>query len=197
MSDAAINPIAITDTAAFTSAFRPLFSGADIAPDSSSADRSTAGISPGEDYDRGFADGERAAEATFSADQIAVRKLITNLQAHESEPSDELGQLIAATVETLVRQIVGAFEPDANWLRGKIDAAVQLISDCDAARSIALHPDDYALLADDTATGNLTADPAMDRGSIRIDCSQGWIESGHALYLDELNAALGLSGEAR
>lgn len=194
MSDISINPIAITDTAIFSNGFRPLFGSDDIAAGNSSTASSANETAADQGYDRGFADGEKAADAKFGEDRAAIQQLIANLQSHESEPSEELGQLIATTVEALVRQIVGTFEPDADWLQDRINVATGLIADCDAARTIALHPDDFALLGHDAAGGNLIADPAIDRGSIRIDCSQGWIESGHALYLDELRIALGMSG---
>ena len=52
-------------------------------------------------------------------------------------------------------------------------------------------PADAALLMDAPIALPVEADPAMMRGTVRIETSAGWIEHGRAVYLNELRAALG------
>src|SRR3546814_13736925 len=56
----------------------------------------------------GLAEGQRLAEAAFVAERHQLLALLAGAEALQDEPSEELAQLIATTVERLVRQIVAA-----------------------------------------------------------------------------------------
>jgi flagellar assembly protein FliH len=66
-----------------------------------------------------------------------------------------------------------------------------MVADADKARTLWVHPEDAALLADCPLTLAVESDPAMMRGTVRLETSTGWIEHGRAVYLDELRTALG------
>src|SRR3546814_239062 len=100
-------------------------------------------------------------------------------------------QLIAETVERLVRQIVAAAPIDAAWLMEQAETAATMVAECDKARTLWVHPDDAVLLVDCPLTLPVEADAAMARGTVRIETSAGWIEHGRSVYLDELRTALG------
>lgn len=144
----------------------------------------------------GLAEGQRLAEAAFVAERHQLLALLAGAEALQDEPSEELAQLIATTVERLVRQIVVTAPIDAEWLRGQVATAAALIADADKARTLWVHPDDAALIADAPLTMAIESDAAMMRGTVRIETSTGWIEHGRAVYLDELRAALGESEAA-
>jgi len=183
-------PVTLADAMARNSVFRPTSFGssayaapvAQDAPDELDLD---------DPFARGLAEGQRIAEAAFVAERHQLLALLANAEALQDEPSEELAQLIAETVERLVRQIVAAAPIDADWLQAQAETAAAMVADADKARSLWVHPDDAALLADCRLTLAIESDPAMMRGTIRLETSSGWIEHGRAVYLDELRAALG------
>ncbi len=191
MSDPRIQPLSVTDARCQTSAFRPMLAsrGGPIAQVQASPDDD-------DPYARGVADGQSLAEAAFAVERDQLLKLIAASQALQAEPSEELAQLIAESVHMLVRQIVDDAPINAEWLQTQLRKAVDIIADCDAARTAWLHPDDLALMDSVDLPQTLMADPAAQRGSIRIDCSAGWIEHGRSIYLDALRSALALEPAA-
>jgi len=187
-------PVALADAMARTSGFRPLSFGADLR-ESEAAPEDPADPGLDDPFARGLAEGQRVAEAAFVAERHQLLALLAGAEALQDEPSEELAQLIAETVERLVRQIVAAAPIDAEWLQAQAETAAAMVADADKARSLWVHPEDAALLADCPLTLALESDPAMVRGTVRIETSTGWIEHGRAVYLDELRAALG-TGDA-
>ncbi len=142
-------------------------------------------------YDTGYEAGLHDGAASFAAERAALQRLITSAAALQSEPSDELAALIAETVIRLVSQIVGEAAIDPDWLADRARRAAAIVSECDDARAMSVHPADFALLESANIPLSLVADAELPRGSIRIGCSAGWIEAGTALYLDALRAELG------
>jgi flagellar assembly protein FliH len=141
-----------------------------------------------EAFERGF----KAAEKNFVVERLELQKLIAASAALQPEPSEELAVLIAETVSGLVAKIVGNVAIDRDWLADRARNAAALVSECDNARTIFVHPDDMIHLKGSELPLPIKADRDALRGSIRIDCSSGWIESGTALYLDALRVELGL-----
>ena len=144
----------------------------------------------------GLAEGQRLAEAAFAVERRQLLALVAGAEALQDEPSEELAQLIAETVERLVRQIVGQAPIDAEWLQAQADIAAAMVAEADKARTLWVNPADAALLVDAAITLPIEADPTMTRGTVRIETSAGWIEHGRAVYLNELRAALGSEGDA-
>lgn len=144
----------------------------------------------------GYAEGERAARATFDVERDAMAALLATAQALQPEPSEELAAMIATTVERLVSEIVGQVEIDRTWMLARIERAVGHIGEADAARTLWLHPTDLALLDGLDFPIELRADPTIERGALRVDCSSGWIEDSRSLYLEALRATLGTGGAA-
>jgi len=176
-AETGFGPISLAQAMAQRSGFRPLSfaPAAEVPP--------PVGEHPAEqDEDDPFARG--LAEGQLLA-------LLAAAEALQDEPSEELAQLIAATVERLVRQIVAAAPINPEWLCAQAETAAAMVADADKARTLWVHPDDAALLADCPLTLAVEGDPAMVRGTIRLETSTGWIEHGRAVYLDELRAALG------
>jgi flagellar assembly protein FliH len=190
MSDPVILPISLSQARSHAGGFRPRFALAHAL--------STSPVEqPVEDhYARGLADGQDMAQAAFAVERAQYQALIASAQNLQNEPSDELAALIAQTVERLVRECVGVAPVDAEHLNKQAMRAAALISECDAARTMWLHPDDLMLIDQNSLPIAVMADPQAERGSIRIDCSAGWIEYGVPLYLNDLRAALGMTEHA-
>src|SRR3546814_2713516 len=127
----------------------------------------------------------------LAAERHRLLALLASTEALQDEPGEELAQLIAETVERLVRQIVAAAPIDAAWLMEQAETAATMVAECDKARTLWVHPDDAVLLVDCPLTLPVEADAAMARGTVRIETSAGWIEHGRSVYLDELRTALG------
>ncbi|MGB7409810.1 MAG: flagellar biosynthetic protein, partial [Sphingopyxis granuli] len=142
-------------------------------------------------FARGLAEGQRLAEAGFAVERHQLLALVAAAEALQDEPSEELAQLIAETVERLVRQIVESAPIDAEWLQTQADIAAAMVAEADKARTLWVNPADAVLLSGSGIALPIEADAAMMRGTVRIETSTGWIEHGRAVYLDELRAALG------
>jgi flagellar assembly protein FliH len=183
-------PVALAEAMARGSGFRPMSfaSSAYAAPTEQDA---VDELDLDDPFARGLAEGQRLAEAAFVAERHQLLALLASAEALQDEPSEELAQLIAETVERLVRQIVVTAPIDAEWLKAQAETAAAMVADADKARTLWVHPDDAALLADSPLMLAVESDKAMMRGTIRLETSSGWIEHGRAVYLDELRAALG------
>ncbi|SKB41599.1 FliH/SctL family protein [Sphingopyxis flava] len=197
MSDRSIEtgfaPIALTAAMARSSGFRPRsFEPAMTVAEAPQEVSEPAASEPAQDpFALGLAEGQRLAEAAFAAERHQLLALVAAAEALQDESSEELAQMIAETVERLVRQIVAAAPIDAAWLTAQAETAAAMIAECDKARTLWVHPADAALLVDSPLTLPVEADPSMMRGTVRIETSAGWIEHGRSVYLDELRAALG------
>lgn len=195
-ADTGFTPVNLAQAMAEARGFRPLqFSGgAQMVP----VEPMPAAIEEEEDADdpfaRGLAEGQRLAEAAFAVERQRLLALVAGAEALQDEPSEELAQLIAETVERLVRQIVDAAPIDAEWLRAQAETAAAMVAEADKARTLWVNPADAALLIDSPFRLPVEADPSMPRGTVRIETSAGWIEHGRAVYLNELRAALGSEG---
>ena len=191
MSDQSFAPTPLAVAMARDSGFRPLSFDPVVRAREAAADAPVA-VEPSEDpFAKGLVEGQRLAEAGFAVEREQLLALIAGAEALQDEPSEELAQMIAETVERLVRQIVAEAPIDADWLKGQAGTAAALVAECDKARTLWVHPQDAALLMDCALTLPVEADAAMIRGTVRVETSGGWIEHGRAVYLGELRAALG------
>lgn len=183
-------PVSLPDAMARDTGFRPIsFAPSAYAPQP--VEESIDEPALDDPFALGLAEGQRLAEAAFVAERHQLLALLAGAEALQDEPSEELAQLIATTVERLVRQIVATAPIDTEWLQAQVDTATAMIADADKARTLWVHPDDAALLADAPLAMAIESDAAMMRGTVRIETSTGWIEHGRAVYLDELRTALG------
>jgi flagellar assembly protein FliH len=148
-------------------------------------------------FAQGLAEGQKLAQTVFEIERGQLRALIASAQAMQAEPSEELAVLIAETVERLVVDIVGDHVLTNDQLLDRARRASSMIAECDAARTLWVHPDDLAALEPCGLNLHLAADRDAPRGSMRIDCSHGWIEHGTSLFLRELRVQLGLWDDER
>jgi flagellar assembly protein FliH len=187
MSEALIQQICVIDARQQGGGFRPMLGAV-----ATVEDRDDAPIA--DLYALGFEEGQQMASQAAEIERAALMKLIASASALQSEPSEELAVLIGEAVDRLVSEIIGKASIDRDWLNTHAKRAADMVAECDAARTMWLHPDDLPLIDSNLISLTLMADPEAERGSIRIDCSTGWIEHGTALYLDELRTELGLGG---
>ena len=191
MSEDTIQTISITQARRVESGFRPTNKGETIeaAPAAQIDDDQTQ-------YAKGLAEGQDIAAATFAVERAHYQNLLSAAEALQPESSEELAQLIADAVYRIVSQIIENAPIESDWLLSQAKIAADTIAECDAARTMRFHPDDLALMDTSAFPIPLMADPALARGTIRIDCSSGWIEHGRSVYLDALRDALSAEATA-
>jgi flagellar assembly protein FliH len=190
MSDADAHAIQLSD-AKYNRGFRPLLPSPqgntiNFAGSSAHSQSSTSR----DQYETGFAAGQQKAQEIYAIERAHYNTLIASAQAIQSEASDELAALIVATVCHLVRKITGSAPIDGELLNRHAISAAALVAECDMARTLWVHPDDIELI-DQAAIGlTVMADNTVERGSVSLECSQGWIEHGRSLYLERLPGLL-------
>ncbi|MFN3388276.1 MAG: FliH/SctL family protein [Allosphingosinicella sp.] len=142
----------------------------------------------------GYEAGREAAEQDFAAEREAVASLARSLEALRPLPEQQLALLLAETVDRLVRQLVGEVGVDPVLLLSRAKNAAAMLGAEAAAAKMRLHPEDVLLLAEAGLPVPLEADPALERGAIRIETATGWIEDSPAIRLERLRAELDRMG---
>ena len=145
-------------------------------------------------FARGWEEGRRTAELELAGEKEAVARLAESLETLRPEPGNALALVLAEAVDRLVRQIVGAGAIDAAQLVARAEAAAALIADELAPARLRLNPEDVPLLEAARIPVALVADASLARGSLIIECGEGWIEDGPAIRLERLRAELDRMG---
>jgi flagellar assembly protein FliH len=146
-------------------------------------------------YQLGFADGQNIAQAAFAVERQQLVRLIANAEAIRPEDNAETEYLLGQAIRLIVEDIVGDATIDPERLARQIDDALSLATEADLARTICLHPDDMALLADTPLPLDCMPDPELPPGGFRIECSAGWIEHGPTFALNRLERLLAHAGD--
>lgn len=123
---------------------------------------------PIDEYARGLAEGQQLAEAAFEQERARLQQLIATAQALQPVEPEALRNLVATTVERLVREIAGAAPVDPERLRQQIDEAIECAGPAEAGMVLRLAPDDLALLDGAKLPIATLADPALPAGTLRI-----------------------------
>jgi flagellar assembly protein FliH len=148
-----------------------------------------------DDYDRGLAEGRATVEAELAGDREALAQLIASLEMLMPPSPELLTSMVLATVERLVRDIVGSAPIDAALLNERAAALAALIAG-EAEPVLALNPDDLALLDETHLTAQLVADPSLARGTVEARSNAMVAEDGVGPALARMHrefARLGVS----
>lgn len=148
-------------------------------------------------FQLGYQEGIAVGRAEADAEKTALRNLARALETLRPEPTPALGQMIAATVERLVGEIMGAVEIDRDTLIARAEAAAAVIGDETRPAVLKLHPADLARLADAELPVAVEADATVALGALRLETASGWVEDGPALRLEKLRVALDRVAGAR
>ncbi|EQB10531.1 hypothetical protein L288_03840 [Sphingobium quisquiliarum P25] len=143
-----------------------------------------------EAFAQGFDEGCRVVGDAAAADAEARARLAEALELLTPAPSGMLSTMLSATVVRLVEQIVGEVEIDLERLVQRCDTVAAFIEDNDGKGALHLHPDDMAMLEGEAIGLRLVGDPAMPRGSVRLETTDGWVEDGPDVRLSRLRALL-------
>lgn len=141
-------------------------------------------------FSQGFEEGYRAAGDDHAADIEARTRLTTALEMLAPAPSGTLSTMLSATVVRLVEQIVGEVEIDLDRLVQRCESVAAFIEDSSDKTALHLHPDDVALLEGESIGVPLVADKNMQRGCVRLETADGWVEDGPDVRLSRLRALM-------
>lgn len=138
----------------------------------------------------GFHEGERTARESIVADDAARRMLASSIAdvAHAGEGA--LAQLLSEAVIRLVTQIIGEVPVDEALLADRCTAIAACIDPDDGKAVLEVHPDDLPLIEAEGVAVALSPNPALSRGSVRLQTGEGWIEDGPDVRLDRLRALM-------
>ena len=144
-----------------------------------------------EGFAEGMAAGERMAATRGEANDEALARLATALEAFAPLERETLAARLRQTVLYLVTRIVGEAGIAPDRLAARTDSAVQLLAEPSESASLRLHPDDLALLQGRVPPRVLTiADASVERGGFRIETRTTAIEDGPSAWLAQLAAAI-------
>ncbi|TVV73192.1 hypothetical protein FOY91_12830 [Sphingomonas solaris] len=183
--------------------FTPWSAALPVAPDEAEDDfeEPAAVIDPAqieaEAFTQGFEEGRRVAALEMAGERAELARLVEALGVLQPEEPHALGELLAETVDRLVRQIVGEVSIDGTILADRAHAAAALIAEESAPSRMRLHPDDHARLGNARIGVEMIADPALAPGTVLLESGEGWIEDGPDVGLEKLRAALDRLGLPR
>ena len=143
-----------------------------------------------EAFTLGFDEGCRVTAEANSADTDARARLAEALDLLAPAPSGMLSTMLYATVVRLVEQIVGEVEIDLERLVDRCDTVAAFIESNQDKSALHLHPDDVALLEGETIGVPMVADKSMQRGCVRLETADGWVEDGPDVRLSRLRALM-------
>ena len=143
-----------------------------------------------EAFTLGFDEGCRVTAEANSADTDARARLAEALDLLAPAPSGMLSTMLSATVVRLVEQIVGEVEIDLERLIDRCDTVAAFIESNQDKSALHLHPDDVSLLEGETIGVPMVADKSMQRGCVRLETADGWVEDGPDVRLSRLRALM-------
>ena len=148
-----------------------------------------------EAFAQGFAAGyEQAlgeAQAKADADAAARDGLALSLSRLDAVLEEELRMRLRETVAALCESAIAPLAIDQDALVRRIETAVSMLSRADDDRVIRLHPDDLALVSPRLSSEwQVDPDPRLERGTIRVETSNGGVEDGPATWRIAIAEAL-------
>jgi flagellar assembly protein FliH len=139
---------------------------------------------------QGFSAGIEAGRREADKEREALRALAAGLEHLRPEPTQGLGAMIAATVERLLKDVVGEAAVDLDTLVARANVAAAMIGEETRPSILKLNPDDLKRLAGVELPVAAAPDATLAPGSLRLETSAGSIEDGPAVRLDRLKLAL-------
>ncbi|AKH44164.1 flagellar assembly protein FliH [Altererythrobacter atlanticus] len=147
----------------------------------------------GEAFERGYAQGMDDTRAEIArqqaASETALRKIELAFTRLDEETAAELREKFRQTVLALCNEAIAPLAVDEEGLTRRIERAVSMLQRSQDEKRVLLNPEDLALVADRLPSGlTVEADPAIERGALRIETPDGGIEDGPSQWrriLDE------------
>ena len=135
------------------------------------------------------AQAEAAQQAQIEAESRAA--LTLNFSRFDRELEDVLRQRLRDTVAALCEQALAPLALDQDALMRRIEAAVAMFVRADDERVIRLHPEDITMVSAQLPEDwQVVADPALERGGLRVESANGGVEDGPTQWRAAIAEAL-------
>lgn len=131
------------------------------------------------------------AQAKADADSAACKGLALSLSRLDAVLEEELRMRLRETVAALCESAIAPLAIDQDALVRRIETAVSMLSRADDDRVIRLHPDDLEFVSPRLSSEwQVDPDPRLERGTIRLETSNGGVEDGPAAWRTAIAEAL-------
>lgn len=145
-----------------------------------------------EAHARGMAEARAACEAERAAHEAARGGLALAFAQLDQAARLALRQQLTETVAALCEQVIEPALIDHGALEQRCTALAEALGEAPAACTLHLHPDDLALLSSATRERwSVRTDPALARGSLRLEGGEGVVADGPDEWRRAIAAALG------
>lgn len=151
-------------------------------------------------YARGFAEGrsaaEREAQEALRAQAEQLRSLRLAFRTLDQGARATLAQDLQITVIALCEQVVQDYALDEAALLIRCKTAAARLGDAPGKLTLALHPETLAQLDPDALAGwQVTSDPTLDLGALRLTGPEGAVRDQPADWMRTIREALGAAPE--
>ena len=144
-------------------------------------------------FARGYATARDEAQAQVETAAATRAKLQFTLARLDTEQTETLRQRLLDTVVALCEATLAPLALDRAALASRVERAAAMFARADDERLIRLHPDDLtAVQAMLPPEWDFLADPALERGALRIETRSGGAEDGPAQWRQAIREALDL-----
>lgn len=142
-------------------------------------------------YAAGFAEAAAAARTEAEAADAARARIEIALARLDADQAEQLRQKLFITVEALCETALAPLALDRDALVARVARAAAMLARADDERVLRLHPDDLALVKSHLPQGlEVQGDPALERGALRVESSNGGVEDGPAHWRRAIAEAL-------
>ncbi|MBV1916960.1 MAG: flagellar biosynthesis protein [Sphingomonadaceae bacterium] len=144
-----------------------------------------------EGFCAGLADGLSQTQEQTRQDDEARTSLELSFTKLDKDLAEKLQLRLRDTVAALCEAAIAPLAMDEDALIRRIALAVAMMQRADDDRVIRLHPDDMDMVSGRLAADwNVKADPALERGALRVECANGAVEDGPAAWRREISEAI-------
>jgi len=142
-------------------------------------------------YTQGIEDARLEAAAAAQADAAAGEKLALSFARLDQVLEEKLRERLRDTVAALCEAAIAPIALDKDLLLRRVATAASMLARADDARVIRIHPQDLGLIAPRLRDEwDVQADPALERGAIRVEGANGGVEDGPAVWRRAIAEAL-------
>jgi flagellar assembly protein FliH len=138
-----------------------------------------------------LAEAQAEAASASQAERAARGRIELSLARLDAELSETLRRRLLDTVTALCETALAPMALDREALTRRVAKAVAMLARADDDKLLRLHPADHALIADRLPAGlEVHDDPALERGSLRLETASGGVEDGPAHWRRAIAEAL-------
>lgn len=145
-----------------------------------------------EGYGAGLAEAQAEAAALRAEEAEGRQQITVTLARLDATQQEALHQRLVETVAALCNAALAPLAIDPDLLAERAARAAAMLARADDNAVLRLHPDDLKLIGKQLPKGLATAaDPALERGNLRLDGHAGGVEDGPGQWRRAIAEALG------